>query len=241
VGRRVDEGEAERVEQTADWYLTRQLAFDRRLVALRYETLMPHIRGPRLLELGCGDGVMTELLRPHAERLTVVDGSTTLLDAISSEPPIEKVHVLFEKFEPDCSYETIVVEHVLEHVEDPVALLRSVRGWLAPGGKALIGVPNANSLHRLAAVKMGILESPTDLGDRDRDVGHRRVYTLDGLRADVEAAGLTVRDAGGVFLKPLTADQIEAHWSEEMVSGFFELGKEFPEIAAELSFVADAG
>jgi 2-polyprenyl-3-methyl-5-hydroxy-6-metoxy-1,4-benzoquinol methylase len=184
---------------------------------------------------------MTELLRSHAERLTVVDASATLLDAISSEPPIEKVQALFEKFEPDCSYETIVVEHVLEHVQDPVELLGSAREWLSPGGKVLIGVPNANSLHRLAAVKMGILESPTDLGERDRDVGHRRVYTLDRLRADVEAAGLTLRDVGGVFLKPLTADQIETHWSEEMVSGFFELGKEFPEIAAELSLVADAG
>jgi len=47
--------------------------------------------------------------------------------------------------------------HVLEHVDDPVAVLRLVKSWLKPGGRVLAAVPNARSIHRQAAVIMGLL------------------------------------------------------------------------------------
>jgi hypothetical protein len=39
---------------------------------------------------------------------------------------------------------------------------------------------------------------------------------------------------GGVFLKPLSNGQIQDHWTTAMVEAFFELGKDFPEIAGEI-------
>ena len=44
---------------------------------------------------------------------------------------------------------------------------------------------------------------------------------------------------GGVFLKPLTNSQIEKWWTEEMMDAFYELGKEYPEIAAEIYAVCE--
>jgi hypothetical protein len=44
---------------------------------------------------------------------------------------------------------------------------------------------------------------------------------------------------GGVFFKPLTNQQIQDHWTEEMIQGFYELGKDFPEYAAELYAVCE--
>ena len=43
------------------------------------------------------------------------------------------------------SLDAVVLWHVLEHLEDPGAALRRVRGWLRPGGLVLVGVPNAAS------------------------------------------------------------------------------------------------
>ena len=43
---------------------------------------------------------------------------------------------------------------------------------------------------------------------------------------------------GGVFLKPLSNQQIQDHWDEKIIQGFYELGSDYPELAAEIFAVA---
>jgi 2-polyprenyl-3-methyl-5-hydroxy-6-metoxy-1,4-benzoquinol methylase len=234
------QAEQQRLDNAAGWYLGQQLDFDRQLVRFRYLTLCPHLRGPDGLELGPADGEMTRYLRLHFACLTVVDGAAELLDRIPAAPGLVKVCSLFEEFEPAQTFNTIVMEHVLEHVEAPVALLEQSRRWLTPGGRLLAGVPNGHSIHRLAAVKMGLLPEPCALNSRDRALGHRRVYTPDSLRRDLEAAGLRVSALEGVFFKPLSNQQIQDQWTPAMIQGFYEMGKGFPEHAAELVAVCEA-
>jgi len=223
-----------RVESLSDWYLKEQLDFDKRLIRFRYQTLKPHLQGPEGLELGPAEGEMTQFLVSDFQKLTVVDGSDELVAQIPARPNLTKVHSLFEEFKPERQYNTIIMEHILEHVDRPVALLMRAKEWLMPAGKILIGVPNGNSIHRLVAVKMGLLTHPCELNSRDHALGHRRVYTQDTLKADLHEAGLHLVEMGGVFFKPLSNKQIQDHWTEEMVRGFYELGKDFPENAAEL-------
>jgi 2-polyprenyl-3-methyl-5-hydroxy-6-metoxy-1,4-benzoquinol methylase len=226
--------EQTRVELLAQWYFKEQLDFDRRVIRFRYQTIRTHFVGPEGLELGPADGEMTPLLLPHFSRLTIVDGAEELISSIPERPNLVKVHALFEEFEPGWLFNTIIIEHVLEHVENPVALLERVRRWLAPQGVMIVGVPNGHSIHRLAAVKMGLLEEPCQLNQRDYQLGHRRVYTPHTLRKDIETAGLRTIATGGVFFKPVSNQQIQDYWTEEMIQGFYELGKEFPEHSAEL-------
>lgn len=226
--------EHQRVNSLSDWYLKEQLDFDKRLIRFRYQTLRPYLAGPEGLELGPAEGEMTQFLANHFERLTIVEGSAELLAQIPPRPNLSKVHSLFENFEPDRRYDTIVMEHILEHVDHPTALLRRVKDWLLPSGKVLIGVPNGLSIHRLVAVKMGLLAEPCELNSRDHVLGHRRVYTQDTLRCELAAAGLRPIEMGGVFFKPISNAQIQEHWTEEMIQGFYELGKDFPQHAAEL-------
>jgi 2-polyprenyl-3-methyl-5-hydroxy-6-metoxy-1,4-benzoquinol methylase len=226
--------ETYRVSTLANWYLREQLDFDKRLIRFRYLTLKKHFQGPEALELGPAEGEMTQFLVNDFEQLTVVEGSAELLQRIPSQSNLIKIHSLFEDFKPKIKYNTIIMEHILEHVEQPVMLLMRVKDWLKPGGKILIGVPNGNSIHRLAAVKMGVLKESCELNERDHALGHRRVYTQDTLRMDVLAARLQLLEMGGVFFKPLSNMQIQDHWNEEMIEGFFLLGNDFPENAAEL-------
>ena len=86
---------------------------------------------------------------------------------------------------------------------------------------------------------MGLLNHQSDLNARDVEVEHRRVYCLDELRADVEAAGLKVVTTGGVFMKPLSNSQMQDQWTDQMIEAFFELGKDFQQHAAELFVVAE--
>jgi len=226
--------EDSRVERLSGWYLEEQLDFDKRLIRFRYQTLRPHLQGPEGLELGPAEGEMTQFLVADFDNLTVVEGSEDLLAQIPGHPNLTKIHSLFENFKPSVQFNTIIMEHILEHVHSPVPLLMKVKEWLMPGGQILIGVPNANPIHRLAAVKMGLLEKESDLNQRDYALGHRRVYTHETLRRDLDGAGLDVIEMGGVLLKPLSNKQIQDNWTEEMIEGFYALGKDFPQNAAEI-------
>ncbi|MEW6600581.1 MAG: class I SAM-dependent methyltransferase [Nitrospirota bacterium] len=231
--------EKARIDTASDWYLQEQLDFDKRLIGFRYNTLKPFILGPEGLELGPAEGQMTQFLVLDFERLTVIEGASSLLARIPDFPNIIKVHSLFEDFTPDHLFNTIIMEHILEHVDQPVELLRRVKQWLAPKGRMLLGVPNGQSIHRLVAVKMGLLKNPYELNQRDLAQGHRRVYTPETFRRDIERAGINIVEMGGVFFKPLSNQQIQDHWTEDMIQGFFELGKDFQQYAADIFAVCE--
>ena len=233
--------EEQRIQKASRWYLKEQLNFDIQMIRFRYRSIRPHFVGTRGCELGPAEGQMTRFLLDDFSSLTVVDAAADLLQKIPPDPKLIKVHSLFEDYIPDSQFDTIVMEHILEHVELPAKLLATAANWFPPGqsGRLIVGVPNAHSIHRLAAVRMGLLQTPAELNARDISLGHRRVYTIDELCRDVEAAGLRVVTTGGVFLKPLSNGQIESHWTEDMIEAFFELGKDFPEHTAEIYVVAE--
>lgn len=226
--------EALRLERVAGWYLNEQLDFDRRVIAYRFLTMERHLCGGEGLELGPADGVMTRLLLPKFSRLTIVEGAQTVLDAIPDAPNLVKVHALFEAYEPTQRFDAVIIDHVLEHVDDPVQILSRVRNWLAVHGRLLVGVPNGHSINRLLGVKMGLLKHPCELSPRDHRVGHRRVYTKPTLIADIESSGLRVLWTGGVFFKPFSAAQMQEICTDEMMAGLYELGQDFQDFAAEL-------
>lgn len=227
------------MERLSSWYLNQQLDFDRRMIDYRYQSIKPYLRGPQGLELGPAEGLMTRRLLDDFDHLTIVDGAAELLARIPRSPKLAKIHALFEQWKPAGRFDTIVMDHVLEHVEAPVALLTQARDWLALSGRIIVGVPNGASFHRLVGVKMGLLREPCELNQRDRTLGHRRVYTRDALFRDIREAGLSPTAWGGVFFKPLSNQQIDDHWTEEMIEGFYQLGKDFPEHANELFSICE--
>lgn len=231
--------EQQRLDKLSNWYIKEQLDFDKQLIYFKYETLKPYIKGIKGLELGPAEGQMTNFLIKAFTDLTIVEGSKQLLDIIPDSPNLTKVHTLFEDFKPNCLFDTIFMAGILEHIESPVALLQKAQQWLAPRGRILATVPNGHSIHRLAATKMGLLKDPCELNSRDHALGHRRVYTPQTFRKDIEEAELRIVEMGGVFFKPLSNQQIQENWTQEMVQGFYELGKDFPENGAEIYVVCE--
>tara|TARA_R110002012_G_scaffold321984_1_gene553081 strand:- start:23862 stop:24128 length:267 start_codon:yes stop_codon:yes gene_type:complete len=84
---------------------------------------------------------------------------------------------------------------------------------------------------------MGLLNSIYELNSRDHELGHYRVYDMDTLKSHVTEAGFKVKETGGIFLKPVSNEQIEQHWTKEMIEGFYKAGQHFQENCAEIFLV----
>ncbi len=182
---------------------------------------------------------MTALLAGRARALTVVEGSEHFCSELRKRfPGVSVERALFEEYAPTQRFDTIVLGHVLEHVADPVDVLKRAAGWLGSGGRIFAAVPNSHSIHRQAAVMMGLLEREDSLNELDVLHGHRRVFNRESFAEVFGRAGLAIQEAGGYWLKPLANRQIEATWTPEMIGAFMKLGESYPDIAGELYIVA---
>lgn len=225
------------LRQEATWYLTEQLPLDRCLAQWRSQVFMDYVQGPLGLELGPADGETTHLLLPLFQSLTIVDQASVLLDKIPDTPSLTKICTPFALFTPTHGFHTILLDHVLEHVEDPRTLLRQCHTWCLPGGVLLVGIPNGYSLHRILGTVMGMLPHPCAFTAADRRVGHQRIYTLKTIRGDLKAAGWTIRTWGGRFLKPFSVGQLSRWCAMSVLFWLFRLGRYLPWLAADLFFV----
>jgi len=174
------------------------------------------------------------------EHLTLVDGAPTFCEMLKRRfPAAEVVCSLFEDYRPSRKFDSIVLGHVLEHVDDPAAVLRLMRPWLEHKGRVFAAVPNALSLHRQAAVIMGLLDAEDAMSKADVHHSHRRVFTPESFRACFTQACYRIEVFGGYWMKPVSNSQIEQSWSPEMLDAFMQLGERYPDIAGEIYIVAE--
>jgi SAM-dependent methyltransferase len=227
-----------KVNVSAEFYSTSMLKVDYQMAEFSFQTLQPFFNGNLALELGPASGYMTKSLVNHFHTLHIVEGSRDLLDRIPDYSNVVKHHSLFEEFHTNLQFDTVIIGHVLEHLSDPVLILKRAYDWLARNGRLLVAVPNAKSIHRLVAVQMGMLSSEYELNQRDIELGHYRVYDKTMLLKHLREAGFEILESGGYFLKPLSNGQIEKSWDQNMINGFFKVGKLFQENCAELFAVA---
>lgn len=214
-----------------------QVDFDRFLIYFKHLAIKAHLCGSRVLELGCASGVMTRLFLEHLDHLDVLEGAKQYIDILKPElgDRVDFFHSLWEDFDTERRYTDLIMAGALEHLDDPVAVLRRIQKWLDREVPAAIHltVPNAASLHRKVGVAMGLIPSLTSLSERDHLIGHRRVYTYDLLVQHIQAAGLAVEYYEGIYLKPLPHAEME-NWPLERINAFYEVGKELPELCAEI-------
>ncbi len=97
---------------------------------------------PRVLDVGCGTGLLRRLLDGGTwSEYVGVDLSETAIDAARAGPTDRSQYVVGDAMALDLGrFDIIVVNEVLYYADDPRAFLTHVRGSLAPGGVALISV-----------------------------------------------------------------------------------------------------
>lgn len=108
---------------------------------------IPKNNGPtmRLLDVGCGNGGYMQLARKAGWDVEGIDFDQEAVNAAGAlglTVYVGGIDVLSNIRE---KYDVITLSHVIEHVYDPVGLLRNIHRLLKPGGSLWIETPNINS------------------------------------------------------------------------------------------------
>jgi GNAT superfamily N-acetyltransferase/2-polyprenyl-3-methyl-5-hydroxy-6-metoxy-1,4-benzoquinol methylase len=212
-------------------------------------SFQPFFRPGSLLELGSFKGDFTKRFLEHFDDITCVEASDVAIEAAKSTlgDRVNFVNALFETVTLPRRYDNIVLTHVLEHVDDPVRVLKRINDeWLAEGGRLFVVCPNANAPSRQIAVKMGLISHNAAVTPAEAEHGHRCTYSLDTLERDAVAAGLKVIYRSGIFFKALANFQWDRLLqtdiiSKEYLDGCYMLGQQYPELCASVFLMCELG
>jgi 2-polyprenyl-3-methyl-5-hydroxy-6-metoxy-1,4-benzoquinol methylase len=114
-----------------------------RLWRRRLSKLRPTKKPGSLLDVGTGIGQFLSLARNEYSEVYGTEVSSTAVEIAREKYGLELFHGVVDDLLPQGrTFDNITVFHVLEHVPDPRAMLRTCYSLLAPGGRLVIAVPN---------------------------------------------------------------------------------------------------
>ncbi len=213
------------------------------------KSFLPFFKKGNFLELGSYKGEFTNRFVPHFDDITCVEASDEAIKVAKKtlEGKVKFINSLFEEATLPAKYDNIVLTHVLEHIDDPVAVLKRVNDeWLSDTGRFFLVCPNANAPSRQIAVKMGLISHNAAVTSAEADHGHRITYSLDTLERDAKAAGLNVVHRSGIFFKALANFQWDRLLNTDIISpayleGCYELGHHYPDLCSSIFLLCEKG
>lgn len=139
------------------YYGTRGTAEAQRICRDRIAWILSKVTGPRVLDIGCSQGITSILAGRAGHEVLGVDVEQPQIEfaraELEKEPEDVRARVRFmnaDMFVADLgaqSFDTIVLCEVLEHLEEPRRLLERAGQFLAVGGRFVITTPFGLSVH----------------------------------------------------------------------------------------------
>jgi SAM-dependent methyltransferase len=108
----------------------------------RMNYIIPHLTGNcNILEVGCSSGFMLWPLQKLGHQCSGVEPSGEFSDFVSSHG-IDVYNSIDDISRTNIQYDLILHFFVLEHISDPLSILKRQLALLKPGGKIVFEVPN---------------------------------------------------------------------------------------------------
>jgi 2-polyprenyl-3-methyl-5-hydroxy-6-metoxy-1,4-benzoquinol methylase len=238
----------EELKDTADHRYAYSFDFDV-MHPFMLRSFIPFFKKGNLLELGSYKGNFTKRFIPYFRDITCVEASTEAIEEARKEltDKVKFVNSLFETATLPAKYDNIVLTHVLEHIDEPVALMKRINdNWLSDTGRFFLVCPNANAPSRQIAVKMGLITHNSAVTAAENEHGHRITYSLDTLERDAKAAGLNIIHRSGIFFKALANFQWDRLLGTDIISpeyleGCYQLGQQYPDLCSSIFLMCEKG
>ena len=159
--------------------------------------------GKRVLDMGCGAGLLTEPLARMGGTVTGVDAAAENIAVARDHAAQSELAIDYHAGEIDAvsgqGFDLITCLEVIEHVADPAQFIAGLAGLLAPNGLMILSTPNRTALSRLAVIGIGETVGGIPPGTHD----WHKFITPEELAVHVRSAELTVADQRGLAFDPI--------------------------------------
>lgn len=138
------------------------------------------VPGGRLLDVGCGSGEWMLSMRDLGWEVAGVDFDESAVAVARQKGLTVHCGSLEQQNFPSDFFDAVTLNHVIEHVPDPLGLLRECARILMPGGKLVLFTPNVESLgHGIYKEYWRGLEPPR----------HLHIFSFASMRVALRLAG----------------------------------------------------
>jgi 2-polyprenyl-3-methyl-5-hydroxy-6-metoxy-1,4-benzoquinol methylase len=116
-----------------------------------YETAARYVKGKRVLDIACGSGYGSRILRlAGASSVLGVDVCADTIQYAREHYQMSGIEFICadaEEFESSERFDAIVSYETLEHLQNPSRFLEHIHNLLVPGGDFLLSVPLGETRH----------------------------------------------------------------------------------------------
>jgi len=163
------------------------------------------------LDLGCGDGRLTQILAQEVGGLRLVGLDVDPLETalVEGEHFYERVHTTSgERIpEPDATFDFVLSVSVMEHIPNLEVVLKDVARVLKPGGRLITTIPSVGFHLCLRGALLPGVSRDDYLRAVDRRVNHLRYWTAAEWESALRVAGLRL-----IEVTPILSCAVVRRW-----------------------------
>jgi 2-polyprenyl-6-hydroxyphenyl methylase/3-demethylubiquinone-9 3-methyltransferase len=166
-----------------------------------------HLPGKRVLDIGCGGGILSESMAGLGAQVKGIDLSNEALGVADLHSLESGITVEYEEIAAEAlaarepgSYDVVTCMEMLEHVPDPAAIVKACATLVKPGGWVFFSTLNRNvKSYLFAVIGAEYIAQMLPKGTHD----YARFIRPSELAAFARAAGLRAVEVKGITYRPL--------------------------------------
>ncbi len=174
-------------------------------VRTRFVAERVSLAGARVLDVGCGGGLLCEALARAGAKVTGIDLAPGMIEVARLHATEQSLDIDYQVVAaetlPGASFDVVTSMEMLEHVPDPQQMTATLARLVRPGGQVFLSTINRNpKSFLLAIVGAEYLLRLIPPGTHE----YERLIRPSELAQWARAAGLRLEEIAGIELNPLT-------------------------------------
>ncbi|MBN2647604.1 MAG: bifunctional 2-polyprenyl-6-hydroxyphenol methylase/3-demethylubiquinol 3-O-methyltransferase UbiG [Thiotrichales bacterium] len=165
------------------------------------------IRAQKILDIGCGGGILSEAMAKMGAQVTGIDLAEAVLSVARLHSLDQEVLVDYQLISAEAyalahpnEHDLVTCMEMLEHVPNPQAIIQAAADSVKPGGWVFFSTLNRNYKAYLLAIFAA--ENLLNLVPKGTHT-YQKFLTPAELDAMARQAGLQLRDSSGIDFNPL--------------------------------------